>query len=262
MGKYAIFIVSALIFSMLTYSSALRNAVFVSNARTVQTHSQNQAYNIAQSAAMVVYNDIRNNPDGSFFSPEEDSTYAYPSVNGFEDWVEMHGSYNILTRNQGDSLLTIQSIGQFGSSRYIVNIGLIKTSGGGGGFPWPAFDTAIHSDEDIAVGNGNVYGDIYAGGKFSIPNNAVVHGDVYVIPDETNAVSISSGGITGSLYANTTKANGINYTNWVANIDGNLLVGPGADPDVVAPKLNQWHPGHVGGSSGAMSEAIPPIELE
>lgn len=262
MGKYAIFIVSALIFSMLTYSSALRNAIFVSNVQTIESHSTNQAYNIAQSAAMLVYNDIRNNPDGSTFSPDEDSTYTYPSANGFEEWAEMHGSYNILTRNQGDTLLTIQSTGMFDGSTYIVNLGLVKSSGGGGGFPWPALDTAIHSDEDIAVGNGNVYGDIYAGGKFSIPGNATVHGDVFVIPDETNAVRINSGGITGSLYANTTKANGVDYTNWGANIDGNLLVGPGADPDVVAPKVSQWHPGHVGGSSGSMSEPIPPIELE
>ena len=262
MGKYAIFIVSALIFSLLTYSSALRNAVFMSNTRTVQTHSQNQAYNIAQSAAMVVYNDIRNNPDGSSFSPEEDSTYVYPSLNGFEDWVEMHGSYNILTRNQGDSLLTIQSTGQFEGSRYIVNVGLIKTSAGGGGFPWPAFDSAIHSDENTAITNGNVYGDVYSGGKFSIPGNAQVYGNVVVIPDEVGAVTINSGGISGSLSANTTKADGVNYTNWGASIDGNLLVGPESDPDVVAPKISQWHPGHVGGSSGAMSEPIPPIELD
>lgn len=260
MGKYAIFIVSALIFSLLTYSSALRNALFLSNTRTVESHSINQAYNIAQSAAMVVFNDIKNNPDGSSFSPDADNTYAYPSVNGFEEWNDVHGSYNIFTRNQGDTLLVIQSTGRFDSSRYVVTLGLKKESGGG--FPWPAFDSAIHSDEDIAVGNGNVYGDIYAGGKFSIPHNAQVHGDVYVIPDETNAVTINSGGISGSLYANTTKANGINYANWGASIDGNLLVGPGADPDVVAPSISQWHPGHVDGSSGSMSEPIPPIELE
>lgn len=262
MGKYAIFIVSALIFSLLTYSSALRNALFMSNTRTIESHGTNQAYNIAQSAMMIAAKDLVTNGEGSSFYPP-DSTYAYPSVNGFQNWGDMHGSYNIFTRNQGDTLFTIQSTGRFDGSTYIVSLGIIKTTtGGGGGFPWPALDSAIHSDKDIAVGNGNVYGDIYAGGKFSIPNNAVVHGDVYVIPDETNAVSISSGGITGSLYANTTKANGINYTNWGANIDGNLLVGPGADPDVVAPKLSQWHPGHVGGSSGAMTEPIPPVELE
>jgi cytoskeletal protein CcmA (bactofilin family) len=227
----------------------------------VQTHSENQAYNIAQSAAMVAINDIRSDPSGSPFNPDPDSTYSYPSSSDFEDWVEMHGEYNVTTTNQGDTLLTIQSTGRFERSTYVVNVGLVKTSGGSG-FPWPAFDSAIHSDENTAITNGNVYGDVYSGGTFSIPGNAQIHGDVYVIPDETNAVTINSGGITGSLYSNTTKANGINYANWGASIDGNLLVGPGADPDIVAPKISQWHSGHVGGSQGSLSEPIPPVELE
>lgn len=261
MGKYAIYIVSALIFSMLTYSSALRNALFISNSRMVESHSINQAQNIAQSALMVAVKDIMTNGGDSSFHPDEDEEYSYPSANGFSSWNELHGAYNIRTINQGDTLLTIQSTGRFDDARYMVSIGLTKTSSSSS-FPWPAFDSAIHSDENTAITNGNVYGDVFSGGRFSIPGNAHVHGDVYVIPDETGAVTINSGGINGSLYANTTQPDGINYTNWGASISGNLLVGPGADPDIVAPKISQWHRGHVGGSSGAMSEPIPPVELE
>jgi len=106
-----------------------------------------------------------------------------------------------------------------------------------------------------------IYGDIFSGGTLSIPGNATVHGNAYVYPDVADAVTISSGGINGSLYANTTQTNGINYTNWGASISGDLLVGPGSDPENVAPKISQWHPGHVSGQSAAMSSPIPSQEM-
>ena len=257
MGKYALIIVSALIFSLLTYSYALRNAIFQSNTRTVQSFSQNQAHNIAQSALMASYKDI--NAGGGFITiPGGGDTFE----TGFQQWSDLQGEYNIRVFNDDvNNVIRVQSTGRFENTEYSATAGLVLGSGGGG-FPWPALDKAIHSDEDMSIVNGDVYGDVFSGGKFSIPNNGHVHGDVYVVPDETNAVSISSGGINGSLYANTTKANGVQYNNWNASISGNLSVGPGADPDVVAPKISQWHWGHVGGSKGALSEPIPPVELE
>lgn len=261
MGKYAIFIVSALIFSLLTYSSALRNALFMSGTRTIESHSTNQAYNIAQSAVMVVTKDIIEEGDDSSFYPDEDESYSYPSVNGFEDWEDMHGSYNVVTTNQGDTLLTIQATGRFDGSRYIVGVGLVKSSTSSS-FPWPGINSAIHSVENTVIENGAVHGDIYSGGAFSIPANAQVYGDVAVIPNQVNAVEIHSGGIHGNLYVNTTQADGVNYTNWGASISGNLLVGPGADPELVAPKISQWHGGHVGGSQGNLSEPIPEEIME
>jgi|GEM_PF-856199 len=257
MGKYALIIVAALIFSLLTYSYALRNAIFQSNIRTVQSFSQNQAHNIAQSALMASIKDI-NAGGGNITIPAGGDTVE----TGFQQWSDLHGEYNIRVFNDDvNSVIRVQSTGKFENTEYSATAGLVLGSGGGG-FPWPALDSAIHSDEDMSIGNGNVYGDVFSGGKFSIPGNAQVHGDVYVIPDETGAVKINSGGISGSLYANTTKTNGIQYDNWGASISGNLLVGPGADPNDVAPKISQWHPGHVGGSEGNLSEPIPPVELE
>lgn len=162
MGKYAIFIVSALIFSLLTYSSALRNALFMSNTRTVESHGVNQAYNIAQSATMIVTKDIFEKGEDSSFHPEEDSTNSYPSSTGFQDWENMRGSYNVVTRNQGDTLITIQATGRFEESRYIVGAGVLKI----GGNTWmPPFDKAIHAENSIDIANGTIHGSI------SINNN-------------------------------------------------------------------------------------------
>lgn len=214
MGKYAIFIVSALIFSMLTYSSALRNAVFMSNTRTVQTHSENQAYNIAQSAAMVAINDIRSDPGGSPFNPDPDSTYSYPSSNSFEDWVEMHGEYNVTTTNQGDTLLTIRSTGRFEESTYQVRIGLVKSTGGG--FAWPPFNTAIHAENSISV--------------------------------------VSGSQVRGSVSVNSTNNGAVVTAWQNPAITGNVLIGPGGVPEDVAPSVSQWHSNYVGGEIVPMTE--------
>lgn len=208
MGKYAIFIVSALIFSLLTYSSALRNALFISNTRTVESHSQNQAYNISQSAMMVVINDIRSDPENSDFHPDPDSTYYYPSLNGFEDWAEMHGSYNISSTNQGDTLLVIQSRGRFDDSNYNVNVGLVKTSGGT--FVWPPIDTAVHADQDIRLtGSGTIQGNASTNsantGSVFMNGGAGITGNLAIgpggNPDDVVDKPNWHGGVQGGVFA-------------------------------------------------------------
>lgn len=94
MGKYALLLVSALIFSLLTYSYALKNVLFQSNARAVQSYSQNQAHNIAQSAAMVAVNSISNDSEDPFV-PHGGETYSYSSANNFAEWSELHSKCRI-----------------------------------------------------------------------------------------------------------------------------------------------------------------------
>ncbi len=151
MGKYAIILVSALIFSMLTYSHALRNALFMSNSRTVQSFSQNQAHNISQSAAMMAITHLRNN-ENSTFLPTPDNTLYFPSQNGFEFWHDMHGEYNLELTNHGGSLLTLRSTGRFEDTIYRTEIGLLI-----GSSTWnPNFDQALHAENSIELG-GNDY---------------------------------------------------------------------------------------------------------
>ncbi|TVR14709.1 MAG: hypothetical protein EA391_12305 [Balneolaceae bacterium] len=151
MGKYAIIIVSALIFSMITYSHALRNALFMSSSRTVQSYSQNQAHNIAHSAAMMAITDLRSNDNSTFF-PSTDNTYYFPSANGFEPLSEMYGEYNLELTNHGGTLLTLRSTGRFENTTYQTEIGLVI-----GFSTWnPNFDQALHAENSIEMG-GNDY---------------------------------------------------------------------------------------------------------
>jgi hypothetical protein len=158
MGKYSLLLVSALIFSLLTYSYALKNALFQSNARTVQSFSQNQAHNIAQSGAMMAFNSIRNDSDSPFV-PDSDETYSYPSTDGFEPWGDLSGSYRIDMVNQGDTLLVLQSTGQFEETEYLVTVGLFR-SNGLSSWDGALIDKAIHAENNIDMGNGTVFGDV------------------------------------------------------------------------------------------------------
>lgn len=193
MGKYSLLLVAALIFSMITYSYALRNAVIQSNVRTVQSFSQNQAQNIAQSATMLAINEIRQNENSNFIANTDD-TYAYPSQNSFETWDELNGSYMIRTINQGDSLLVLQSIGRFENSEYAVNVGLLM--GGSGSWNPSIIDQAVHAESEIDLGNGSIDGDASVNqpynalkinrngsitGNFQFYNNALEPGNTDII---------------------------------------------------------------------------------
>ena len=162
MGKYALLIVAALIFSMITYSYALRNALFISNARTIQSYSQNQAHNIAQSAAMAAYNNLRG--ENSIFDYDNDTYNRIPENAPSEPWDELHGDY-ILEFTRNDSLVVITSSGIFEEVTYQVNVGLII----GGKSIWSGglVDKAIHAESSINLGNGDVVGGVSLNNPFS-----------------------------------------------------------------------------------------------
>jgi len=170
MGKYALIIVGALIFSVLTYSYALKNALFQSNVRSVQSFSQNQAHNIAQSAAMVAINDIRNDSN-SDFHPSAGQTYVFPGADQLNPWGDMHGEYHLEVTNQADTLLHMQSTGKFEDTIYRVNVGLSK-----GSTSWnPIIDQAIHAENSVSLGG-----------------NDFVDGDVTINSIQASAVNLGS----------------------------------------------------------------------
>jgi len=189
MGKYAILIVSALIFSMITYSHGLKNALFMSNTRTVQSFSQNQAHNIAQSAAMMAIKNLRSDENSSLF-PAADDIISFPSPDGFESWPEMQGAYNLTLSNQGNDLLVLSATGRFEETNYRTTIGLqIGTS------MWdPTFDQALHSETSI-LGQGNINIECVhdtpqchatlnsaEDGAVILDGNVVVDGDLFIGP--------------------------------------------------------------------------------
>lgn len=180
MGKYALIIVGALIFSLLTYSYAMKNALFQSNVRSVQSFSQNQAHNIAQSAAMIAINDIRND-NSSDFHPATNQTYVYPGADQFVSWGDIYGDYHIEVTNQADTLLNIFSTGRFEDTIYRTNVGLSK-----GTTAWnPIIDQAVHAENSVTLGG-----------------NDFVDGDVTINSIQPSSVDIGSQSkekISGSL---------------------------------------------------------------
>lgn len=199
MGKYAFFIVSAVIFSLLTYSSAVRNALFQSNFRTVESFSQNQAYNIAQSAALVAVNDIRHDA-GSNFAPDEDLSYSYPSESGFAAWTDLEGYYNIKSTNYGDTLLVVQATGRFEETDYRTTLGIHKEQLEA--WEGAMVDQAVHAESYINLGNGDVVGDVsvnQTSDNINIKHNGEVDGDYYFYDENLDPEPLEEGydGVTG-----------------------------------------------------------------
>lgn len=200
MGKYAIFLVLALTFSLLTYSYALRNSIFLSNQRNIDSYSYNQAQNIAQSALMVTVNIIRSGDDPNF-RPADGNSYYYPGVDSYEQWAEMEGEYSIELTNDGDGTIHIISTGKFEEYTYSVRAGVNTQS-----FQdWdPAIvDKAIHADSNIDMGNSSVdYGDVSlnsALSNFDSNPQASIAGDLYIYDTEQEPGVIESGnGNSGS----------------------------------------------------------------
>ena len=159
MGKYAIFLVLALTFSMLTYSYALRNSIFISNERTVQSFSYNQAHNIAQGAAMIAINGIRS------------GDITYPD-NITRAWVEMNGEYTLeISEDSENNEVIINSSGTFFENgqntgrtvNYEISVGLSV-----GTTIWELdLHQALHAEDNIDLGSGNAHvdGDVTINGR-------------------------------------------------------------------------------------------------
>lgn len=208
MGKYALIIVSALVFSILTYSSGLRSAMFTSTLRIVDTFTGNQANSIAQSTMMVVMNDIRENGSNSEFILVNGGTYQ-SSGGQFTQWNDIRGSYQIETVSSGDTL-KIVATGLFEDNISSSRAGLLVT------IPvWnPLFNNAVHTEGNITL-NG-------------------------------------SANIKGHVSTNSTAQDAV-YLSSSALIDSSLYVGPGADPNYVINKQDEYAT-NVGLETDALAE--------
>jgi len=157
MGKYAMVLVSALIFSVITYSHALRNALFISNTRTVETFSHNQAHNIAQSAAMIAINSLQNEEGSPELRERVEnldigSEDIYPSAGIFETWSDMKGGYNLRFLKESEDAIVIQSTGRFDETEYRTTIRLERVAN------TPVFNQALHAEDSIEMGGSDYVG--------------------------------------------------------------------------------------------------------
>ncbi|MCH8558134.1 MAG: polymer-forming cytoskeletal protein [Balneolia bacterium] len=266
MGKYSILLVLGLSVVMFTYSFLLRNTFFSGNERVVEMYEFNQAHNIAQGALMTVIRDL-NNGESSIEIPVAGGS----SSTGFSSWPDMMGDYNIdIRHDSARDLMIVESTGRFDGTEYTVTAGLRSSAAG---FNWPDMDFALYTEDYLSINSGSIEGDIFSGGKLTVDGNAQIRGNataalsgnsplldlgLITFGERTVSATIGSGRIHGDLYTNATNDGGVEYTNWSAEIMGNLLVGPGGNPSNVAPKMSLWHPGHVKGNQGSLNAEIPP----
>lgn len=178
MGKYAHIIVSALIFSILTYSSGLRSAMFTSTLRIVDTFTGNQANSIAQSTMMVVMNDIRAKGGNSIFVPVSGGTYQ----SMVDHWDDLRGSYQIEAVSSGDTLAIVTS-GFFEENVSQSMAGLLAT------YPvWnPQFNNAVHSEGNITLnGSANIKGHVSTNSTalnaVYLSSSALIDSSLYIGP--------------------------------------------------------------------------------
>ena len=128
--------------------------MFTSTLRIVDTFSNNQAQNIAQSTMMVVMNDIRENGSDSQFIPVQGGSYQFP-INGSEQWHDINGSYRVETSSSGDTLL-VAIAGPYEGRTSMARAGLLEE------IPvWnPQFTSAVHSEGSIVLqGSASINGD-------------------------------------------------------------------------------------------------------
>lgn len=122
MGKYAVIIVSTLIFAMVVYSHGLKNVLLSSHAQAAQGYNMTQAQNIAQSTAMVAVNNIRE--DNTNYIPASDQIIYFPDDNDYESWEDLNGEYRVQIENSGDSVITVESEGRLNQTEYLVTVRL------------------------------------------------------------------------------------------------------------------------------------------
>jgi hypothetical protein len=117
-------LVLALSFSLMLYSAGLRTTFFSAESESIRNFGQNQARNIAQSAAAIAVEKILDEDDEDL-NPESDETLQFPlSLSAFEPWVQMQGSYRYTIQNQADTLIIVRSTGRYENTSYTVEVTL------------------------------------------------------------------------------------------------------------------------------------------
>jgi len=147
MGRYAIFIVLALIISLGTYGYGLQSTFSTSGTDAIDFYNKSQARNIAQSAALVAIQKLVVEEDEAY-QPEEDDEIQIPaSADSSLAWDDMGGNFRYTIQNLGDTLVIIQSTGMYRTDEYSVDVVLAY---GGGGWD-PDLPHAVFAETSILM---------------------------------------------------------------------------------------------------------------
>tara|TARA_R110000868_G_scaffold259361_3_gene517210 strand:- start:39693 stop:41015 length:1323 start_codon:yes stop_codon:yes gene_type:complete len=127
MGNYAIITVFILTIVLATYTNSARRNLYSAQLEMVENYNSNQAKNVAKSVALAVISKL-NDPNDSDYNTNRGQVIYYPSQNGRQDWASMGSTYWVKLRNQGDTLLFLETKGWSGAEEYNQEIKLLKES--------------------------------------------------------------------------------------------------------------------------------------
>lgn len=206
MGKYAVLLVLAMTFGLITYGHTVRNNMLQAETQITRDYSVNQAKNIAQSSALIGTRKIAD-PDDDDFIPGSDQILSFPEQQGeFFPWDEMFGQYRVDIENQGDTLLLLTSTGRFDNSQYQVTVTMDRTN------PiWnPELNHAVFAGTSIDLtGSAAILGDTgtnaITANSVELNGNPRIHGELQIGP--------------GGIHDET-----VNYPNWA---DATLFIEDG-----------------------------------
>lgn len=153
MGKYSIILVMGVSLFMVYYSGAIRNNIYASEVEIVRNYHQNNARNIAQSAALVAVRKITDSNTDEF-TVNADETKRIPSSD-YKPWDELDGKYKYELINSGGNSLVLKTTGISGSKEYTVTVTMEKMP-----VDWNNIPYAIFAKEGITIDNAQVIGDI------------------------------------------------------------------------------------------------------
>lgn len=148
MGRYALFIVMSLTFGLIAYNHGMVSNTLYAKTENINQFNASQARLIAMSVAEIAIQKM-NEEEDDVFTPDEDDTLSVPA-NGYTTWATMGGQYRVRVINSGDSLLSMQAIGLFNDTEYVVNVGMEFASADD---EWnPDLSKAVFAGETISLG--------------------------------------------------------------------------------------------------------------
>jgi hypothetical protein len=133
MGRYAIIVVLSLLMILAFFVISNNRLSSVTQTRNILAFHQNQARNIAHSAAQIAVSQLI---QGEWSFPDENVVQYFPNNNNtFVQWSDLDGSYLVSGERTG-SLIELTSVGKSGNSsiEYETYVTLNVTQSGGGSF--------------------------------------------------------------------------------------------------------------------------------
>jgi hypothetical protein len=176
MGKYAIFIVLALVLTVTIYSNSIMNTYVTSTKVSVTQFNQSQARNIAISAANIAIRKIT--IDNNFELPTDDgATNRFPA-SGFEEWVELGGAYSLSATNVNKRKYVLNATGLYEGETYTVEVHINHWT--------PEQEYAAFGSQALKLttkNNGKIVGNVGTNGSFNAvdpSNKTTIEGSVHL----------------------------------------------------------------------------------